>query len=114
LVNIFLSSCNNAFNLNCTADDVIVLDASTDKKLSYHVIIKSVVFHNTTCCKAFVQHVLSNISGEGLQEISYIDMKGSVKYLIDMKVYSRNQNFRLIGSSKFGKNFPLKKGKASK
>ena len=61
----------------------------------------------------FIQHVLRNASLIDLQDISYRDTSGSVKYIIDCKVYSRNQNFRLLGSSKFGKNVPLTIGKAS-
>ena len=113
IMDIFLSSCNSVFNLHCTLDDVVVLNSSSRAKLSYHLIFKNVVFPNTACCMTFIQHVLRNASLIDLQDISYRDTSGSVKYIIDCKVYSRNQNFRLLGSSKFGKNVPLTIGKAS-
>lgn len=107
-VNIFVNYCNFVNKLNCNQSDVIVLDSSNATKNSYHLIFKTIVFANNLCCKQFIQNVLNSLSPEEIQKISFVDSCGKSKLIVDLSVYKRNQNFRMISSSKFGKNTPLK------
>jgi hypothetical protein len=65
---------------------IYVLEASTDKKLSRHVILE-VFLENIPTVKSFVEHVIEKTPCE----------------YVDLKVYTRNRLFRLIHSYKCGK-----------
>ena len=91
-----------------TAADIVRLEACSDDKVSYHLIFKKVIFINNKACKDFISFVLSNISPEELAQLTAFDSSGSSRLVIDLNVYHSNQNFRLLQSSKFGKNIPLK------
>ena len=107
-VDIFVKYCNIVHNLRCTKSDVVVLDSSNATKNSYHLIFKTVVFENNLSCKKFIQDVLNRLSLEEIEEISFFDSSGQSKYIVDLSVYQKNQNFRIMFSSKFGKNTQLK------
>ena len=108
LIDIFIVYCNRTYGILCLSKDVIILVSSTDVKVSYHLIFKTVVFANNKNCKDFIHHVLESLSPEHLERFFVNDIKKKRKLIIDMSVYNRNQNFRIIYSSKFGKNTPLK------
>ena len=107
IIDIFLDSSKKKFGIDCCSDDVIVLDSSNHVKVSFHLIFKTVIFDNNKTCKDFVNLVLENLSTEDLVLLSAFDSKSKSKLIIDLSVYNKNQNFRLILSSKFGKNSPL-------
>jgi hypothetical protein len=94
LVNIFVSSCNSVYSLNCSFDDVIILDSCCEKKISYHIIFKSIVFSSNTKCKSFIVNVLESLSFDDYQKLIAFDKFGEKKLVIDLDVYNRNQNFR--------------------
>ena len=95
------------YNLLSYPEDVIILDSSTKKKFSSHLIFTKVVFENNQHCGAFVKNLVDKFSNEELGIFSSIDSHNNKKMIVDCSVYSVNQNFRLIFSSKFGKNSPL-------
>ena len=107
IIDIFLDSSKKQFGIDCCSDDVIVLDSSNHVKVSFHLIFKTVIFDNNKTCKDFVDLVLENLSTEDFMLLSAFDSKSKSKLIIDLSVYNKNQNFRLILSSKFGKNCPL-------
>ena len=107
LIEIFVDYCNTTFGIKCCSNDVIILNSSNDVKVSYHLVFKTVVFENNIKCKNFIQHVIENLSPENLEMLNAFDMKLERKLIIDMSVYNKNQNFRILQSSKFGKNTPL-------
>ena len=49
-----------------------------------------------------------NLSSELREIFTAFDKKMKSKSIVDLSVYNRNQNFRLLSSSKFGKNIALK------
>ena len=95
------------YGINCSSDEVIVLKSSTELKISFHLVFKSVVFPNNRSCKDFVQFVLEKLSPADRLMLCAFDSSIQPVGVIDMTVYSRNQNFRLVQSSKFGKDSPL-------
>jgi len=77
-------------DLNIETIPMVVLDASTTKKLSRHVII-DVLFENMSTVKDFVSFLQLSLVCSSL----------------DAKIYTRNRAFRLIYSEKYGKKNPL-------
>ena len=77
-------------------------------KISYHLIFKTVIFENNITCKSFVQSVIDNLSSELRKTFTAFDKKMKSKSIVGLSVYNRNQNFRLLSSSKFGKYIALK------
>jgi len=69
----------------------VTLDASTEKKFSRHVILQ-VTMVDVSTVKEFVEYVLSKCPCDS----------------VDTTVYTRNRSFRLLYSSKLGKNAPLR------
>ena len=107
IIEIFSSNCKKMYDISCSSNNVIVLNSSTDLKISYHLIFKSVIFTNNRSCKDFIKFVLENISSADHLMLSAFDSSFKSVLVIDMTVYSRYQNFRIVQSSKFGKNSPL-------
>lgn len=69
----------------------IVLTANSKAKLSYHVIYPTVIFLNLQHLKNFLQQFLP-----------------ASENLYDAAVYTQYRQFRVLGSSKFGENRPLR------
>lgn len=84
LVEIVSSFCKAKFGLPCLREDVIILDSVTEKKVSYHLIFKTIVFADNTCCKQFVNYIVENLSHENLEKeafkITNLAKLGQVKY----------------------------------
>ena len=99
--------CTIYLGLNPSEDSVIVLNSSKGFNKSFHLVFTSVVFENNTCCKQFVDKLLSRLSSIELDQMSYIDVNNCKKIIVDRKVYSQNQTFRKLYSSKYGRNTPF-------
>ena len=71
--------CTIYLGLNPSEDSVIVLNSSKGFKKSFHLVFTSVVFENNTCCKQFVDKLLSRLSSIELDQMSYIDVNNCKK-----------------------------------
>ena len=107
LITLVIKFCKVFINFVCNVDDVVVLKSCNGVKKSYHLIFKTAIFENNKHCKIFIETFLSRLTNEELGSISFTTTNNSRKSIIDVNVYSTNQNFRLLYSSKFGKNIPL-------
>lgn len=67
--------------------DILVFSSSNDSKLSYHIVVDNYAHINNLEAKAFYKLVKSNISEE-------------YQSFIDKAVYSKLQQFRIVGSQK--------------
>lgn len=67
--------------------------SSTESKYSAHIIFPDLVFSSNRSVGQFVSQVNDALPFEA-----------KAMRIIDMSVYSRNRNFRLVGSSKFGRS----------
>ncbi|MDB4769552.1 PriCT-2 domain-containing protein [bacterium] len=87
-------ACHTLFEI----ENLRVLHASIDGvKTSLHIIHRSVSFRDTNTHKKFVSLFLT-----------YLKEKNSpLFYIIDKGVYTKNRNFRIIGSTKIGQKRPL-------
>eukprot|EP00961_Rhodomonas_salina_P080822 1087053-Rhodomonas_salina.1 len=70
---------------------VLELDSSTHVKFSRHLIVPNVVFLDNNHAGAFVKHLASTLPAD-------------VQASIDLGVYTKNRCFRMLHSSKLGKN----------
>lgn len=88
----------------------VELDSTTGKKFSRHLIFEDVGFSDYGMCGGFVEELVERLRVEE-PECVMVRKKGGVEEefttFVDLAVYSRNRCFRLVGSSKFGKDTRL-------
>ena len=95
------------YGINICLEDVCVLDSSTEKKFSAHVIFSKCVFFDIETCGQFVNHLIFNLDSKQERSFTIVDQYKQEGIFVDQTVYTKNRNFRLFLSSKFGKNNPL-------
>lgn len=113
LVDAFIAICiaymREVLNVRCERDDVIDLDSTTVEKFSRHLIfrIPGQAWTSNAECGRFVRRLavhLQSRQSEPLVAQFYVATEKPAKSLfVDMGVYTRNRNFRLMKSSKLGK-----------
>ena len=84
-------------------EDVLVLESSNDKKFSIHLIFTRAVFANNELCGVFVRNLLATLKDSEENLLAVQDSDGDRSCFVDSSVYTKNRNFRLFLSSKFGK-----------
>lgn len=89
IIDIYLQYCHKKYDLVCTSDDVIILESSDEKKVSYHLIFKKVVFANIKHCKSFIQSVLEQLSNSDISMLTAFDSNLKSKLIIDLAVYNK-------------------------
>lgn len=112
------------FNVTCSRKNIIDLTGTSPLKFSRHLIfnIPGVAFANNAHAGSFVRMVCNNIrlwseskegveipgiSSQNLKELFVLNSNNQKVLFCDEGVYSKNRNFRLFLSTKFGQNFPL-------
>ncbi|KAH7648926.1 hypothetical protein FG379_001295 [Cryptosporidium bovis] len=96
------------FNHHIDKSEIIYLNSTTEKKFSYHIIVKhidirnnfSTLFMNNLSMKTFVQHFIYYLMENEIR----IENNFLLHRIVDMGVYTRNRCFRTLFSSKFGKH----------
>ena len=86
--------------------DLIDLDSTSATKFSRHLIVTSHVFRDINQMKHFVKRFCEKLR----QDVSFPKVvlnEGESGLFVDEGVYTRNRNFRLYLSSKFGKTTSL-------
>ena len=78
--------------LKSTPDEVLILDASGPAKFSNHLVFHNVTFNSNLICKQFVLSLLP-VFDTKLPVI--FDANGNQSSIVDMSVYSKNQNLYL-------------------
>ena len=97
----------NDFDL--TEEDILWLDSSSERKFSVHLVVPKLVFSSNQVVKIFLETLCHSLSQEHQERFTFNE-----KLMVDTKCYSRNQNFRILHSSKFGKNSHLRVGDQNK
>ena len=86
---------------------LLLLQASNEKKMSWHVHIRTEAFEDVKQLKLFIQDFRSYLEkGDGHQHLHLCVLrKGADKYVhvVDVAPYGSNQNFRCPGNQKPGK-----------
>lgn len=114
LIKIVANLLSKKYDLLCSIEDVLILDSTTKEKFSFHLIFPKVIFSNNRCCKDFITYLVGNLSNEDLNMLTVFDSHKNKKLIIDLSVYSKNQNFRILFSSKYGKSYPLQVSQSNK
>ena len=111
-------------NRDITTSNILQLEASTSEKVSFHLIVHGFVLENILHCQVFVERMARNLENilkiprmqkiEGteltlndFQQLKVKSSNGGDAFIFDRSVYKVNQQFRLIYSSKRGKENPL-------
>ena len=101
----------DTYNIVVDNECIIDLDSSTPIKFSRHLIFRvpGSAFTSNIHCGNFAKNVVQRVSEKKMTDFSYQQLfkwndKGKLMFLADMSVYTRNRNFRLYKSSKYGKN----------
>ena len=97
IVDFFAQAVRIMFQKTCTFE---IIDSSSTKKISYHVIVPELVFTNVYHVGAFVRRTVLAMQDDPIANA------------IDTAVYTKNRMFRLVGSRKFNSPRVLKHKKA--
>ncbi|KAJ1609804.1 hypothetical protein OIY81_1243 [Cryptosporidium canis] len=100
----------SAFGCLIEKNDIIYLCSSNIDKFSYHIIVKkidtnkrfSTLFKNNLYMKSFIRLFISYLDESNIL-ISKLD-NFKLQSIIDTGVYTKNRCFRMLYSSKYGKN----------
>ncbi|RXG55402.1 DNA-directed primase/polymerase protein [Armadillidium vulgare] len=112
------------FGITCNSENVLDLESSTDKKFSRHLIYNhpQLYFENNGHIGRFVKDIckyLKEVYEGEVQELKipdinvfdikklFVKTESSVTLFCDQGVYSKNRNFRILGSTKLRKDSPL-------
>lgn len=111
------------FGVHCSRENIVDLTSHSFAKFSRHLIfnIPDVAFANNIYVGNFVNMICNQIrtwAREGMKEtlgfkfsdverLFVTDTKGNKVLFCDEGVYTKNRNFRILRSTKFGKNSPL-------
>jgi len=96
---ILVKHLGKTFSANLSDDDIIDLDSSTEEKFSRHLIV-DLVFVNNHAVGNYVKFLTSEPS---LDDIKVNLSESQLGTFIDEGVYTKNRNFRIFLSSKYGK-----------
>lgn len=125
MINIFCEAIRRRENVTYDYDDFLILESINPKKASYHLLLKSfepdvpTLFPNNKECGRFVDTVITDViqalkrnsilydkfDMDTLQSLFKITEHGDEKkIIIDKTIYTKNRQFRMLGSCKFGRN----------
>ena len=108
LISLVIENLKIEFGRRISLNDVCILDSTSEIKFSKHIIFISCVFIDCEMCGNYVKNMLSNLTLEQKQQLTVSNKKKQEVLIIDQSVYTKNRNFRLFLSSKFGRNVALK------
>lgn len=84
---------------------VVMMSASDDAKMSWHVVFRGAVFRNCAEMGQYVRHVVNTHGKRSVAELFY-GLRGCV---VDLGVYGNNRTFRVLGSRKLGSSRVLRR-----
>ena len=112
------------YNVICSRNQILILDSSTEKKFSQHLVYPDVVFKNNIDCGTFLKTIVQAArntveSGEECTRTKgfpadslfwlFVDNADrTTSFVADLSIYSNNRHFRIWRSSKLGKEVPLR------
>ena len=107
LIALIIQEVNNLTTIKITINDIVVLNASTDKKLSYHLIVANkVYFENMEMQKRFIVNVINIIKTNELYKEYNWKKDNEERVIIDSSVYCK-KSLRCVNQNKFLKTNTL-------
>ena len=92
-------------------EEVMILEATTEKKFSLHVIYTKTIFQSNISIKWFVKKLLSRMDVDEISLFTCVNKNGKDSSFIDERVYDKSRNFRLLLSQKLGQTNPFRLSK---
>ena len=115
-------SLKTKYNVHVEPKHVIQFDSSTPSKFSVHLIYPTVIFVDNVQCGNFVseladvisatvfdqvQHDILNSFRRSELELLFVTHGAKRECIVDLKIYTRNRQFRIWKSAKLEKGVPL-------
>jgi len=107
LINALSTFIQSIFNIKVVKEDVLILDSTSNSKFSNHLIFNTVIFANNFDIGDFIKQFLQQLSSQDRQNFTISKGEGKQDWFLDTGVYTKNRNFRLFLSSKYGKQTRL-------
>ena len=104
-VNLLATVYLREFKQDLKKSSIFILNASDNIKGSLHFIIRGKLFRNEAEAKYFTDELYGV---RNTAEFDYVDENGNTKSAIDLNLYKKNQQYRIIGSNKYGSTRTLK------
>ena len=101
LIREVIQELKNIYNIQTTQKECLILESTDSKKFSIHLIFFNIYFENIFEVGRFVKDHLSRI------DMNILSKRGESISFVDCSIYTRNRNFRIYLSSKYGSNRPL-------
>jgi len=105
---LLVTSVKETFAVDLNDANIVDLDSSTDEKFSRHFIVEDVVFKNNYHVGNFVRNFCSKLEEDKSNLVRLSEKEDDFGVFVDRGAYTKNRNFRLYLSSKFGKSATLK------
>jgi len=90
------------------SENVVELDSTTEKKFSRHLVFETIAFHDNIQAGDFARRVVETLATRDEKLVLVRKADGEIVPFVDLAVYTKNRCFRLVGSSKFGKETQLR------
>lgn len=97
-----ISHLKETFGIILTESNILDLDSSTEEKFSRHVIV-DLIFKDNFHVGNYVRAFCSKFQEDKDVRVQVTEKEGGVGIFVDQGVYTKNRNFRLFLSSKYGK-----------
>ena len=107
IIEIVQRQLKSEFSLDICSSDCLILDSSNSKKFSVHLVFFKVIFVTNQAIKIFMKKLVSSLSSQENELLQVKSKSGERTLFLDSSVYSKNRNFRIFLSSKFGDRRPL-------
>lgn len=107
MVESLIDACQRMAGARQQAASVVVLDSTTERKFSRHLIFQDIAFCDNVQMGDFMSRVVEDVRQRDESLIMVKSEDGKRVPFVDLGVYTKNRCFRLAGSSKFGKTARL-------
>ena len=106
IIEIIVRKLKTKHGVSIGPEEVMCLDSSDDVKFSVHIIFCTITFASNVHCGVFVKNTMAELNDKE-KEVIMVKNGSRLKSMVDVGIYTRNRQFRLYQSSKFGQNRPL-------
>ena len=80
--------------------EILTMNSSNDKKLSYHLVVTNATAENTAELKHYVHHLYSQLEQSELDDLKWKYKDSDDRLIIDKIPYGNNQCFRAVNQGK--------------
>ena len=92
------------YDIKLVPENVVILDSSDATRFSAHLIFNGAIFRNNIECGILVKEFIDE---KITDSITVKDKSGNITTVIDASIYTKNRQFRIYKSSKYGQARPF-------